>query len=54
MEPEGSYRVHKSPPMVPILSQIKSVSKIHFNIILQPMSRVFLVVSFLLAFPPKS
>ena len=40
MEPEGSYRIHKSPPPVPVLSQIKPLHatshflKIHFNIIL--------------------
>jgi hypothetical protein len=40
------YRVRKSPPLVSILSQINLVytapsylSKIHFNIILQPTSR---------------
>jgi hypothetical protein len=40
MEPEGSFRVHSSPQLVAILSQINSVnitlsclSKIYFNIV---------------------
>jgi hypothetical protein len=43
--PKANYRVHKSPPLVPILSQIDLIptipfylSKIHFNIVHPPTS----------------
>jgi hypothetical protein len=55
MEPEGYYRAHKSPPLVPIFSQINSVinnpfyiSKVHFNIM------IFLVVSCMNSSSPHS
>jgi hypothetical protein len=45
MEPEVLYRVHKSPPLVPILKQIdlvdttpSYVTKVHFNIVHPPTS----------------
>jgi hypothetical protein len=59
MEPEGSNQVHRSPTLVPILSNINLIrtiqsylSKIHFSVIHLP---IFLSYSlfFLLAFPPK-
>jgi hypothetical protein len=53
------YHVQESPPLFPILSQIKPtyttlscLTKIHLNIIHPPTSWVFLVVSFLLALSP--
>jgi hypothetical protein len=36
MEPDGSLTCSREPPLLPILSQISPVPKIHFNIIFRP------------------
>jgi hypothetical protein len=57
MEPKVHYRVHKNPPLDPVLiNPIHSIpsclSTIFFNIVHAIYLLVFLVVSFLLVFPP--
>jgi hypothetical protein len=47
--PKVHHRVHRSPPLVPILSQND-----RYHPIPSDLSKIFLVVSFLLTFPPIS